>query len=371
MGEASTAMTQTAAQTIEMRQYDLPAVPADGALVRVEAVGVCGSDVRQFLEKPRAARILGHENVGRIWAIGAVAKGQWGLNEGDLIALEEYIACHQCEWCHRGEYRHCWRTDVSNNASALRYGTTPEETEPALWGGYSQFLYMPHGAVWHRVPDNVPPEIATLFIALANGIQWTTVEGKLTSGESVLIQGPGQMGAACVIASKRVGAAPIIVTGLTADQERLEICRKLGADVTIDVEREDVRERVQEATSGRGVDLSVDATARAGAEPIHVAIDLLKRRGGRMVVQGGGRLDSFPLDRLLAHYVSLQTARGHSYHSVEAGIRLLSTEPVAVRLIHTHDFGLKDAASAVRATHGDLVDGKRALHVGILPWAST
>jgi threonine dehydrogenase-like Zn-dependent dehydrogenase len=363
------AMTQTGKEVLEPGEYELPTVPSSGAIVKMEAVGVCGSDVRQFLQEPKRPRILGHENVGRIHQIGESARAIWGLEEGDLVCLEEYVGCHRCEWCRIGEYRHCFRTDVSNNPDALRYGTTPTEVPPAIWGGYSRYLYMPFGAVWHRVPEGVRPEDASLFIALGNGVQWTTVEGGLKSGQRLLVQGPGQMGAACVVAARSLGAELVIVTGLSLDADRLEVCRQLGADATIDVEKEDVRERVHELTGGHGVDVTIDATARAGAEPLQVAVDVLKRRGGHMVVQGGRAIDGFPLDRLLAHYVTLQTARGHSYASVERGLQILSSGRFPLHLMHTHDFSLSEATRAVNATKGELVDGRRALHVAILPWS--
>lgn len=363
------AMTQTGSEVLEAREYQLPKVPSTGAIVRMEAVGVCGSDVGQFLQDPAQPRILGHENVGSIYQIGEAARAIWGLTEGDLVCLEEYIGCGRCEWCRAGEYRHCFRTDVSNNPEALRYGSTPTVVPPAIWGGYSRYLFMPFGAVWHRVPDGVSPEDASLFIALANGVQWTTVEGGLRPGQTLLVQGPGQMGAACVVAARSVGAGLVIVTGLSTDTDRLEVCRRLGADATIDVENEDVRDRVGELTGGRGVDVTIDATARSGADPLHLAVDVLKRRGGHMVVQGGRSVDGFPLDRLLAHYVTLQTARGHSYNSVERGLEILSSGRFPLRLMHTHDFPLLEAAQAVNATRGSLVDGRRALHVAILPWS--
>lgn len=363
------AMTQIAAEVLEPRQYGLPRAPSTGAVLKMEAVGVCGSDVRQFLQDPRTPRILGHENVGRIHEIGEAAREMWGLKEGDLVAVEEYLGCYRCEWCRLGEYRHCFRTDVSNNPEALRYGSTAASVPPGLWGGYGRYLYLPYGAVWHRVPEGVRPEDASLFIALGNGVQWTTVEGGLRAGQSLLIQGPGQMGAACVVAARSIGAELVIVTGLSLDADRLEVCRRLGADATIDVENDDVRERVAELTGGRGVDVTIDATARAGSDPLHVAVDVLKRRGGRMVVQGGQRVDQFPLDRLLAHYVTLQTARGHSYASVERGLQILASGRFPVELMHTHDFPLAEAARAVNATKGELVEGQRALHVAILPWS--
>src|ERR1019366_5368636 len=131
-------------------------------------------------------------------------------------------------------------------------------------------------------------------------------------GKTVLIQGPGQMGTACVVAAKAAGAECIIVTGLSSDVDRLEICKQLGADFTIDAEREDVRDRVREITGGRGVDAAIDNTAHAGDVPTLIAIDALKTRGGAMVVKGGGTSATSPMGKLSNKYITLKQARGHS-----------------------------------------------------------
>jgi threonine dehydrogenase-like Zn-dependent dehydrogenase len=368
MAESVLTMIHTGREHLEVREFAMPEVPANGAILKMEAAGLCGGDVDTFRSAPSSHHVMGHENVGRIHKIGKIAEQQWGLKEGDLVALEEYLACHQCEWCHKGEYRHCWATDTHNNPNPLRYGSTSAAIAPSLWGGYSQYLYMPYEAVWHRVAPNLTAADACLHIALGNGVQWAVVEGGAGPGKSVLIQGPGQMGTACTVASKAAGADLIIVTGLTADAERLEIAKKLGADYVIDVQKEDVRERVREITGGKGVDVAVDTTARAGNEPTFISIDCLRMRGGTMVVQGGQVFENFPMNKLSDHYITLKQCRGHSFASVERGLEIMASERFDLDLMHTHDFPLSRAAEAVEATAGAVVDGKRAMHVAILPW---
>jgi len=361
-------MVQTGQWQLDARELAMPEVPDDGAILRVEVVGVCGSDVGQLSRIPASPRIPGHENVGRIAAIGKSARHLWGLDEGDLIALEEYLVCHHCEWCHIGEYRHCWRTDTHNNPDPLRYGSTSLNLAPGLWGGYSQYLYMPAEAVWHRVADGASAIEASLHIALANGVQWSVIEGGLRAGQSIFIQGPGQTGAACVVAAKSVGAGPIIVSGLASDADRLATCLALGADFVIDASATDVREAVLTLTSGRGVDLVVDTTARAGSEPTLIAIDVLRTRGGTMIVQGEANFPDFPMTRISDKFITIRPARGHSYAAVERGLELIASDTVDLDLMHTHNFPLADALRAVRATEGELIDGVRALHCAILPW---
>ena len=127
-----------------------------------------------------------------------------------------------------------------------RFGGTSTRVAPHLWGGYSQYLYMPPNTVVHKLPSSTTPDEAAFALPLANGVQWAHVEGEAGPGRTVVIQGPGPKGLGCTLASKIFGADCIIVTGLTKDAARLEMAKKLGADYTIDVQKNDFTESIRE-----------------------------------------------------------------------------------------------------------------------------
>jgi threonine dehydrogenase-like Zn-dependent dehydrogenase len=362
------AAVQVAPEQMELREFPLPEVAVDAGLLRVEAAGVCGSDVGGYRRIGAGPRILGHENVGTIAKAGEAFARRWGVNEGDRVAIEEYLPCGHCDLCLRGEFRHCAATDVHSNSTALRYGNTPISVAPALWGGYAQYLYMPPATVLHRMPEHVSSELAAMALPLGNGVQWAVIEAQAGPGRSLLVLGPGQQGLACVLAAKAAGADLVILTGLARDQRRLEVGQQLGADYVIRADAEDVRDRIKDITSGKGVDAAVDTTSAASSEMVPLMIDVVKRKEGRIVVQSiGGTIADFPIEKLARKYITVKAARGHSYAAVELAIQRIASGRHPLELLATHRFGLDGVDLAIRSTGGTGMPG--AIHVTVLPWS--
>lgn len=369
MTEPVLAAVRTGPGRTELREFPMPEVPDDGALLKVEVAGICGTDVKMYAKPPFADPvIMGHENVGVIAKAGRTFTARKGLVEGDRIFVEHYVGCFRCEWCHRGEYRHCEATDWRTNPDARRYGYTSAENPYHLWGGFSQYLYLPWNSVVHKVPDGVSAELAGLVTPLSNGIEWALVAAGVGYASTVLIQGPGQQGLSQVVACKQAGAAQIIVTGTTRDAARLELAKALGADHVIDVLQEDPLGRVMELTGGKGVDIVLDCTAGAGTAPLLLGIDALKRREGVMVVQGElAAFPDFPLKKLTEKAITLKSARGHSYRSCELALEQLASHRFPLERLSTHTFGLEEVDRAIRTVGGE-GGVQDVVHVSLLPW---
>jgi threonine dehydrogenase-like Zn-dependent dehydrogenase len=368
MEERVLAAVRTGPSKTELREFPMPDLPDDGALLKVEVAGICGTDVKMYAHPViEAPVIMGHENTGVIVQAGPAFVERQGLREGDRVFVEHYVACYRCEWCRLGEYRHCEATDWRTNPAARRYGYTSSENPYHLWGGFAQYMYLPWNAVLHKVPDSVSDAEAGIVTPLSNGIEWALYDAGVGFMSTVLIQGPGQQGLSQVVACKQAGASLIIVTGTTRDAARLELAKTLGADHVIDVQQEDALPQVLELTGGKGVDVVLDCTAGAGTMPVLLGIAALKRRAGVLLVQGElAAFPDFPLKKLTEKAITIKSARGHSYRAVELAIEQLASKRFPLHLLTTHEYGLSDVDTAIRAVGGEIDDG--VIHVSLLPW---
>ncbi len=143
------------------------------------------------------------------------------------------------------------------------------------------------------------------------------------------------------------------------------MAKKLGADYVINVEEEDPLERINQITSGEGVDVSLDCTAGAGTIPTLLGIEALKRKEGTLLIQGeAGDFPNFPLAKIANKYITIKAARGHNFESCELALKQLNSDRFDLDLITTHQFGLKDTHKAINAVGGS----GEVIHVSLMPW---
>jgi D-arabinose 1-dehydrogenase-like Zn-dependent alcohol dehydrogenase len=124
MADKTRASVLVAPREFELMELSLPEIGPDDGLLKLQACGVCGSDVHGYQRLEPGPRILGHENVGVVAKVGREAARRWGVKEGDRVALEEYIPCGACKWCRSDDFRFCPQTDVGGSGPRLWYGST-------------------------------------------------------------------------------------------------------------------------------------------------------------------------------------------------------------------------------------------------------
>jgi threonine dehydrogenase-like Zn-dependent dehydrogenase len=360
------AAVQTGARTIEMREFPRPPTGADDGLLRVEANGICGSDVETYRghlgSGSRPAFIPGHEPLGIVEEVGDRAAERWGVQPGDRVALEVIVPCRSCPDCLTGRYQFCRNRKYG-------HGVTGIDTEPALWGGLAEYMYLSPTSVLHKMDKNLPVELAAMFNSVGAGVRWACHLGQVQLGDTVLVLGAGQRGIAAVIAARAAGAGTVIITGLQADAHKLALAREFGADHTIVVDGdagEDTVKRVEEITSGQMADVVLELTPLA-AGPVTDAL-LAAKRGGRVVLAGLKGNKEVPLrtDLIINRALTVRGAFGVDAKGMDDAIALIESRRFPLEKMHTHTFALNDAALAIETLGGE-VPGEPAIHVSVHP----
>ncbi|MFF2027840.1 zinc-binding dehydrogenase, partial [Streptomyces sp. NPDC058171] len=279
MSTKATALVQYGPKQMEIEELDFPKLIEGSALIRVEANGMCGTDVDSYygdeIPEQKFPRIIGHEIVGVIEELGPGRNPRPGLKVGDRVAVNPFIGCGRCTDCLRGDTMMCrgfgfW---------PYMHGQLPLAEAPGLWGGYSTHVYAHPNSVLYPFPEHVSGLTATLWNPLAAGFQWGVINGGVGFGTKLLILGPGQRGLASIFAARAVGAELIVSTGVIKDELKLKRAQDFGADAVINVETENLVERANELTNGEGFDVIVDTTPGA-TQPIRDAIEVLRPSGG-------------------------------------------------------------------------------------------
>jgi len=344
-------IVQTAPEQFDLRSCAVPDPPVDGAIVELEACGVCGTDAEIFFgELPVPFPLLpGHEPLGRIAAIGREARERWRLNEGDRLAINSTLRCGRCDLC---------RSDAGCRDAYL--GRTPNvgqqhpDRPPApLWGGFSTHLILPASALFFRVQQPVTTAELSLYNALGNGLRCALEEARVQPGQRVAVLGPGPRGLAAAIGARLAGAEQVIVTGLARDAERLRLVRELAADAVVNAEATDVVEAVRELTGGRGPDAVIDMTPYfAGA--VTQAVQMVARRGTVVLfgIKGGRPVSDFPSDLVVSKQITIRGATSSSPTSMERAVRLIESRRLPLEQLATHAFPLERAEEAIRTVAG-------------------
>jgi threonine dehydrogenase-like Zn-dependent dehydrogenase len=364
MADMVRAVVQTGPRQMEMREYPRPAIgPEDGALLRVEACGICGSDVEQYkgaMGTRGLPMIPGHEPLGIIEEISEAASRRWGVSAGDRVAVEIMIPCRSCDRCLAGRYMNC------KNRIGSHGGFNPPERANVLSGGYAEYMHLHPNSIVHPIRNDLPAEIAVMYNPLGAGVRWALEYGGVHLGSSVLVLGAGQRGLAAILASRYVGAGLIIATGLSRDAKKLQLAREFGADHVINVEEEDTVARVRELTGGDGVDVALDLTPMA-QQPIVDAINAV-RWGGTIVLAGLKGHKEIPIttDMLINKALTVKGAFSVDANGYTDAIRLIESGKFPLEKMQTHKFGLDDVEHAIRLLAGE-VPGEDGIHVAIMP----
>ena len=344
---------------LDYRLESVP-VPVAGpgeALVRVEAVGICASDLKCYHGAPKfwgdesrpawaeTEVVPGHEFVGTVVGLDDEAARRWGIGVGDRVVSEQIVPCRHCRYCLDGKYWMCQRHDI--------YGF-----KRATPGAMAEYMVYPRDALVHRVSADVPPAHAAFAEPLSCALH-AVERADIHFEDVVVVAGCGPIGLGMVAGARSKN--PRLVIALDMAREKLDLALQCGADLAIDIGAEDAVERVRQVTDGYGADVYLEATGHPSA--VAQGLALLRKLGTYVEYSVFG--SDVTVDwSIISDDKELDVRGAHlGPHCWPAAIRMIESGRLPMDEICSHQLPLADFQQGL-----ELVDsGKESIKVSLIP----
>jgi threonine dehydrogenase-like Zn-dependent dehydrogenase len=335
-------------------------VPRPGpgeALVRVEAVGICASDLKCYHGAPKfwgdehrpawaeTGVVPGHEFVGRVVELDEAAAARWGVAVGDRVTSEQIVPDWSCAYCRRGAYHMCATHDIYGFRRA-----TP--------GAMAEYMVFPATALVHRMSGALPAHQAAFVEPLSCALH-AVERATIGFDDVVVVAGCGPIGLGMIAGARAKG--PMRVVALDAIDAKLELAKLAGADVTLNITRDDVGGAVRDLTGGLGADVYLEGTGHPAA--VGQGLDLL-RKLGTYVEYGVFGAEASVDWSIISDDKELDVRGAHlGPHAWPAAIKLLESGALPLDRICTHQLPLSRFQEGL-----DLVaEGQRSVKVSLVP----
>jgi L-iditol 2-dehydrogenase len=331
---------------VEIREVPEPKMKDDDVLIEVKAVSVCGSDLHIYHDSHPywPPVVLGHEFTGVIAGMGKEVKG-WKV--GDRIVSETRTgSCGVCYTCQSGFPQVCEQKRA--------YGI-------GINGAFAKYVAGP-ARLLHHLPENIPFEVGAVIEPTAICVTSLLERSQLQAGESVLITGPGPIGLISLAIAKAAGVKMVGVTGRSSDEGiRFEKARELGADFTINVDKEDPVQKVLKMTDGLGVDILIETSG--GGRAIYQAFEIVRRLGRICAIGISGKEEvPIPYDRGIFKALRYDFCFSSSWTAWERVIGLISKGLLLAEKLITHKLPLEKWEEAFH-----LLENLQAAKVVLIP----
>lgn len=305
---------------VRLEEVPVPRIGPGEVLVRVEASGICGSDLMEWYRLDRAPLVLGHEIGGQIVAVG---EGVKRYKAGDRVTAAHHVPCNTCYYCLAGHHTACDTLRQTN-------------FDP---GGFAEFIRLPAINVDRGIfllPDGVSYEEATLIEPLACVLRGQG-RARMRPGSSVVVIGAGIAGLLHVQLARALGARQVIAIDITA--YRLDAARQVGA-AAISAE-EDIPDRIRQVNGGRLADLVVVST---GAAPAIVQALRAVERGGTVLLfaatNPGVTIPISVNDLFYRNDITITTSYAGSPADYQTALDLIRAGTIPVKRMITHRLSL-------------------------------
>jgi L-iditol 2-dehydrogenase len=317
---------------LRLEQRPEPQPGPGEALVAIHSTGICGTDLSIFVGKIRVTHplVMGHEMVGTILELNDGVPTGRQMERGDRVLIDPVVFCGSCYQCSKGQVNLC-----PNGALMGRDRD----------GGFSNIVAVP-AANLYPIPEKISDTTGPLLQVLTTCIH-AQRQTELFPGESALVMGLGVTGLLHLQLAKARGASPLI--GMTRTASKRVLAEQLGADLTIDPSDPKALETVQGCTSGRGVDVAIEAVGRGSS--LAQSIEFT-RIGGRLTLFGTitEKAPSLPYYQLYYKELMISNPRAAKPEDFPAAIENVSTGRVDLLPLVSGVFPLSRAKEAIAAT---------------------
>jgi 2-desacetyl-2-hydroxyethyl bacteriochlorophyllide A dehydrogenase len=319
----------------------------DDAIVRVEASGICGSDLHIYHGRVQIEPgfVIGHEFVGEVIAAGDEVNR---VAVGDRVLGTYGTACGECFFCKREEFHKCDEARVYGHGATLG----------SLQGAQAEQVLVPHANLTLRkVPDGITDDVA-LFAGDVMGTGFHAIDSRpLAEGETAAILGMGPVGLCAVQAAKAAGASEVIAVDTVED--RLKMAESFGA-TPVHLTEQDPRGEVKKLTEGRGVDLVVEAVGNP--EALDMALRLARKAGTVSVTGVYAERAEVHMGLIWIKALTLTSGHANVIKHLDRVLELLEDGKLDPSPLVTHHMKLDEAPDAYR-----VYDNREALKIVLAP----
>ena len=344
------------------RDYKLEEVPVPTRrpgelLVKVEAVGICASDLKCYQgaakfwgddSRPAWAEtevVPGHEGVGIVVELDDEARAHWNVELGDRVLAEQIVPCWKCRYCRRGQYHMCQPHDIFGFKRR-----TP--------GAMAQFMAYPTDAIVHKISKQMPPAQAAFAEPLSCAVHAVERAG-IHFDDVVVVAGCGPIGLGMITAV--AAKSPALVVALDLAPAKLELAKLCGADVAVNIATEDALQIVRDLTGGFGADVYLEGTGHPSA--VEQGLAMLRKQG--TFVEYSVFKEPVSVDwSIISDDKELDVLGAHlGPYCWPTAIRMLESGRLPMDRICSHQLALADFQEGL-----DLVAaGDRSVKVSLLP----
>ena len=318
-------VTLVSEKTFEVKDVPVPSYAPNQAMLKVKAVGICGSDIHAYYGKHPFMSFpitLGHEATGEVIAVGSEVTN---LKVGDRVLMRPQKVCGKCRMCREGRYNICKTLEVLGCQCT----------------GASSDYYPVNADQLYKLPDNIDYDVGTVIEPLSVGVRAVSRPGSV-KGKNVLVIGAGTIGNVVMQSAKALGANKVVISDVS--DYKLAMARECGADVAVNVRNENLEEVLDREFGIDGLDVVYECSANSAA------LNQMMRYGRKgmafVIVAVYGYKPEIEMGLVQEREYEIYGTLMYLHEDYETAIRLVAEGKVNLKALISKEFPLEQAAQA-------------------------